>query len=476
MPTLLHISDLHRTSGPRLHNDELLAAISSDAKRWESEGIPSPDIIVVSGDLIRGAGIDACDPDSEIEAQYAEAADLLHRLADKFVGSDHSRVVIVPGNHDVHWGRARSAMTPLATCPQRISALAWQADSNVRWDWTEQRAYQIADATRYESRLQHFRRFQADFYADLDPVPLPQGGHDLVAFEYPRLGLIVVGFASWHGNDCFCRVGEVDRSALAVSQKLLADSKARVAVAVWHHSVVGEPRANDYMDQRVIHRLIDFGFRVGLHGHQHSAGVAPFQLHLPNLTSMAVISGGSLAVGDSELPMGEPRQFNVVVLDPHSDSVTTHVRAMSPAGVFTGSPRQDFGGNTFIELRLDLTRGQPTMATPIQRLDDAMTAVANGQFKEALELVSEPIHTHTLEQRQISIEALAGLDRREALIEILSPPGNAEEAARLFSLLLGADRFAEAEVLLGSIEGLLDTPMLSEMAAMIEAKRMSREP
>ena len=191
---------------------------------------------------------------------------------------------------------------------------------------------------------------------------------------------------------------------------------------------------------------------------------------------MAVISGGSLAVGDSELPMGEPRQFNVVVLDPHSDSVTTHVRAMSPAGVFTGSPRQDFGGNTFIELRLDLTRGQPTMATPIQRLDDAMTAVANGQFKEALELVSEPIHTHTLEQRQISIEALAGLDRREALIEILSPPGNAEEAARLFSLLLGADRFAEAEVLLGSIEGLLDTPMLSEMAAMIEAKRMSREP
>ena len=149
---------------------------------------------------------------------------------------------------------------------------------------------------------------------------------------------------------------------------------------------------------------------------------------------------------------------------------------MSPAGVFTGSPRQDFGGNTFIELRLDLTRGQPTMATPIQRLDDAMTAVANGQFKEALELVSEPIHTHTLEQRQISIEALAGLDRREALIEILSPPGNAEEAARLFSLLLGADRFAEAEALLGSIEGLLDTPMLSEMAAMIEAKRMSREP
>lgn len=50
VPTLLHISDLHRTADPRVSNDELLAAISSDAARWESEGIPRPDLLVVSGD------------------------------------------------------------------------------------------------------------------------------------------------------------------------------------------------------------------------------------------------------------------------------------------------------------------------------------------------------------------------------------------------------------------------------------------
>ena len=39
MPTLLHISDLHRTAGPRIDNDQLLAAIASDASRWATEGI-----------------------------------------------------------------------------------------------------------------------------------------------------------------------------------------------------------------------------------------------------------------------------------------------------------------------------------------------------------------------------------------------------------------------------------------------------
>ena len=108
MPTLLHISDLHRTSGPRLSNDDLLAAIASDATRWSGEGIPSPDLVVVSGDLVQGVSIGTPDPDSEIAAQYSEACDFLRRLAAEFVDSDRSRVVIIPGNHDVHWGRAQN--------------------------------------------------------------------------------------------------------------------------------------------------------------------------------------------------------------------------------------------------------------------------------------------------------------------------------------------------------------------------------
>ena len=89
------------TSGPRFGNDELFAAIASDATRWGREGIPSPDLVVVNDDLIQGASVGT--QDSEIAAQYSEACGFLRKLAEEFVDSDRSRVVIVPGNHDVHW-------------------------------------------------------------------------------------------------------------------------------------------------------------------------------------------------------------------------------------------------------------------------------------------------------------------------------------------------------------------------------------
>ena len=98
LPTILHISDLHRTSAPRLNNDELLAAIFSDATRWEAEGIPWPDLIVLSGDVIQGVRADTQEPDLAIAEQYAEATDFLEKLTAKFVDSDRSRIIIVPGN------------------------------------------------------------------------------------------------------------------------------------------------------------------------------------------------------------------------------------------------------------------------------------------------------------------------------------------------------------------------------------------
>ena len=471
MTTLLHISDLHRASDPRLANDDLLAAIFSDATRWESEGITWPDLVVVSGDLIQGVDVDASNPDSKIEAQYAEVSDFLSQLAAKFVDSDRSRVIIVPGNHDVHWGRARRAMKLLDTCPDGIAREAFTADSNIRWTWNEQKAYEIIDSKIYQSRFEHFKQFQADFYAGLDPNPLSYGDSDLVFVEYLSLGLVVVGFASWHGNDCFCHVGEIDQASVALSQKLLADSTAPVAVAVWHHSIVGGPRANDYMDARVIHRLIDFGFSVGLHGHQHYPGAAPFELRLPNLTSMAVIAGGSLAGGDSELPMGERRQFNIVVIEPSKQSITIHVRAMSHAGVFTGSHRDDFGGNTFVKLGLLASPSRPKQRTTTQRIDDAMTEVSVGEYEKALQLIAGIEASHCHEVRLIKIEALDGLDRKEELIELLDPPQGQDEALKIISLLLDCGRYDDAEARLPAMSALIDQAVFKELTSIIATRR-----
>ena len=143
-------------------------------------------------------------------------------------------------------------------------------------------------------------------------------------FDYPSLGLVVVGFASWHGNDCFCRVGEINSESLALSRELIEKSRSPLAIAVWHHNVEGGPRAQDYMDQHVLHRMMDFGFSIGLHGHQHYPGATPFELRSLGGTTMAVIGAGSLSVGNSELPMGERRQFNIVVIDPARETITVH--------------------------------------------------------------------------------------------------------------------------------------------------------
>lgn len=470
MPTLLHISDLHRTSAPRLENDELLAAILSDTIRWEQEGIPHPDLIVVSGDLIQGTPIDHPNSDSEIASQYLEAAAFLQQLTDALVDSDKSKVIVVPGNHDVHWSRARQAMKQLENCPDDIDVTAFEANSPTRWNWKDTKAYEISDSNLYESRCDHFRQFQADFYSGLNPDPLSHG-HDTICFEYPALGLVVVGFATWHGNDCFCHVGEIAPQALSLSQKLLQDSQAPTAISVWHHGVTGGPRSNDYMEARVVHRLIDFGFSLGLHGHHHYADAAPYELRLPNLTSMAVVGAGSLAVGDRGLPMGERRQFNIIVIDPDNETVTIHVRAMSPAGVFTKSYRDDFGGSASITLPLPHSPARPMRPSVTRKLDEAITATRLGQHERALELLPADSDDNAHVQRHIKIEALEGLGRLEELLNLLDPPQNQDEAVKAISLLIDNDRFDEASERLQTMSTLIDQPLYGELYGVIEARR-----
>ena len=436
------------------------------------EGIPQPDLVVVSGDLVQGAGLDTKDPDGEIADQYAEADNLLCRLANEFVESDRSRVILAPGNHDVHWGRARSSMTPLPDCPRGIVRDGFRADSRIRWNWEDQRAYKITDTDKYESRHDHFREFRANFYAGLNPNPVVDVDSDLVFAEYSSLDLAVVGFASWYGNDCFCHVGEIDPAAVAASQRLRSRSTAQVAVALWHHSIEGGPRAQDYMDRSVIHRLIDFGFNVGLHGHQHHPGAAPYELHLPNRTSMAVVGAGSLAVGDSQLPAGERRQFNIVVIDTAAATITIHVREMSSEGVFMGSYRSDFGGKTSVTLDLPVSRPGHQEPTATQLLDDAITAARSEKFEKAWEIlpkIVDPSHSHA--KRQLTIEILQGRGRHDELLQLLNPPQNADEAVRGIALLLEANRYDESEALLEASSELLDPATYKALADRIAVQR-----
>ena len=469
MITVLHISDLHRTSNPHLGNDELIAAISSDATRWRREGISAPDVIVVSGDVIQGAAITDADADRRIRSQYEEATDLLDRLAAQFVQSDRSRVVIVPGNHDVHWGRSKRAMKAV-DCPKNVSGKAFAPGEDVRWCWEEQQAYEITDRTEYDSRLKPFKDFISEFYCDSDPNPVVDSDAHLLFKDYEDLGLAVVGFSSWSGNDCFCHVGNIDTAALAASRQLIADSVSRVAMAVWHHGIIGRPHTVDYMDQQAVHKLIDYGFQVGLHGHQHYPGAAPFTLALPNLTSISVVGAGSFAVGDEELPMGERRQFNILEIDDEEETVTVHVRAMSSSGVFSRSHRDDFSGKPFIQLPLPRRDRGPYPSQAIA--DGALSALGDRRYEDALELSSRLGSAHTDLRRKIQIAAYEKMEDVEGLARVLDPPKNVGEATSLIAQLIKLGRFDDAERCLNSVSEELPAPLVGELRNEIEVARL----
>src|SRR5258708_170016 len=124
--SILHISDLHRSPTDPISNDELISALVSDRNRYVTEkpSIRAPDAIVVSGDIIQGVLLGTAEYETALAEQYATAETFLDELVKRFASNDRSRVVIIPGNHDVDWNTAFNAMAPVAAAhePQKNAA------------------------------------------------------------------------------------------------------------------------------------------------------------------------------------------------------------------------------------------------------------------------------------------------------------------------------------------------------------------
>jgi len=105
MFTIMHISDLHRSPTHPISNDELLSCLVADRERQRCEAphVSPVDAIIVTGDIIQGVLLGFEDYTSELRRQYAVALQFLIELAERFVDGDRSRVILLPGNHDVDW-------------------------------------------------------------------------------------------------------------------------------------------------------------------------------------------------------------------------------------------------------------------------------------------------------------------------------------------------------------------------------------
>lgn len=457
--SILHVSDLHRSPTEPINNDELISTLVADRDRYMAEepAVPAPEAVVVSGDLIQGAGPYASDPDAEIREQYEVAVEFLRRLADRFAEGDRARVVVVPGNHDVAWSVARAAMKPVPAdkVPADLGPAAFGPSSDLRWSWKERGLYRIVDRSLYERRFHHYTSALDDFYAGVAPACDPAAYYRLFELFDGRVG--VAAFNSCDGNDCFSFHGHIPQSAVARAHMELHDRAAGydLLMAVWHHSIEGAPDASDYMDVEVVHALIGKGFRFGLHGHQHRAEASTRYIHLPDQVPMAVVSAGSLCAGARELPTGISRQYNVIEFDDDFTSARVHVREMAVATVFAPAIRPQFGGRSYVDLNL----GADPMKTLASRLSregaavaDAERAIAAGRLEEAAKSLAALRPLPGSYPRSLLVQTINDGGLWEAAGALIGDPANADELAALARAHAETGKYTEALALLDAAD------------------------
>lgn len=452
--SILHISDLHRSPADPISNEELLSALVGDRDRYvdEEPAVPAPEAIVVSGDLIHGVPLGADGHEAALAEQYEVAASFLDELVDRLLDGDRSRVVIVPGNHDVDWNTALAAMTPVAEddVPGDLESALFRDSSELRWDWKTRRLYRISDPDLYERRLAAFWRFFDAFYGGVPGLLRVEAGADANLFSLNGGRIGVAAFNSCHGNDCFERQGRIRKEAVARSHLDLKDTGSvfDLRMAVWHHNIDGPPQRSDYMDLEIVRGMIGRGFRLGLYGHQHRAQATPHQVWLPDRERMAVISAGSLCAGPRDLPTGTYRQYNV--LEVMDNRARVHVRDMGVANLFVPGRLPEFGGRSYANLDWEPPRDAlgGTVDIRLRRrralIEEAELLLKGGDAGRAVASLMDMELPPGSYERQLFLDAAVRAVDWAAVLSVTNPPRSIDELVQRVEACTRTDEFGEA--------------------------------
>jgi hypothetical protein len=440
--SILHISDLHRDPSNPIRNDVLLDSLENDRRHYSTEETPAiraPELIIVSGDIIQGIRADAADPDKELSEQYAEALDFLGKLADRFVGGNRERVIVIPGNHDVSAYHFEKSLKRVDIVPEKKIALVaklFSTDSNLRWSWTGLELFEIADPAMYVRRLAAFAAFYTAFYGasrkyDLDPA------RHIDIFDFPEFGLCMAGFSSCHNNDLLNKQGAIHPACIADAGTCLRTRAydGRLRIAVWHHNAEGLPMQSDYMDPDVIQNLIDRGFSLGFHGHQHRPQYLDTRFRHGVDRRISVISAGTLCGGAS---FGHRRAYNILELDLEKRTGRLHVREMQNDNLTmpiwgrrplppNPSPYYDFSFDPPPE---PAVHTDPATAALLK----AQTLIDNKDYEAAATILRTVAASDEL-ARPILLECYTKTKNPQALLEVFDPPASAPEAIHVMDAL-----------------------------------------
>lgn len=472
--SVLHISDLHRDPANPIGNRVLLDSLERDRDRYSSNEDPRiepPNFIIVSGDIVQGVRHGTPDADHEIQKQYDEALVFLNDLTGRFVDGDKQRVIVVPGNHDVSDHKFRQSIEPIDIPPDTKTTMVsklFKPGSSLRWSWEDLALYKIADRTVYSQRFAAFAEFYDAFYEGGRSYSI-DSADQVDVFDFSHLGMTVVGFSSCHDNDLFNRQGTIHPDCIAKAGERLREisfSHEHLRIAVWHHNVEGPPREFDYMDPDVVQNLIDCGFSIGFHGHQHKPQFLDTRFrHAPD-RRITVISAGTLC-GGAAFRFG--RSYNVVEIDIQNRRGCLHLREMQNDNLrmpIWGSRSLLPNRPNYLEFSFDPPPEpfvKPDRNTVL--LTRAQEFYDGGEYRHAAEVLS-PLATAEPLARRLLLQCLVRLDDGPGILTAFDPPRSSAEMIALMDALWGE---GERERLTAILE--IDAVATSKDPSVIEMRR-----
>ena len=440
--SILHISDLHQHRRNPLRNDVLLNSLVNDHRHFSAEEEPrirTPDLIVVSGDIVQGVGPEVKTPEECLHDQYQRAAVFLGQLADQFVNGDRERVIIVPGNHDVSAYHFRKSLCPVdvpSGAEAELVKQLFRPESPLRWSWRHLGLFRITDSAIYKQRMAAFAHFYSEFYQgkrrySLDPAL------QLDIFDYPEFALSVVGFSSCYNNDLYNTQGAMHPACIANAGERLDHPSlcSRLRLGVWHHDTDGSPSRNDYMDPDFIQNLIDRGFSLGLHGHQHRPRHLDTKFRHGIERRITLISAGTLC---GRPDSGHKRAYNVIELDTTERTGRLHVREMQndklELPIWGRRAALPPNAQPYYTIRYDAPPSSPCPDETTPVLIEAQNLHTRGSYKEASDLLLPILSTEEL-ARNLLLDCLVNTQDIDKLLRIFDPPASDAESIHVMEAL-----------------------------------------
>jgi hypothetical protein len=446
--SILHISDLHRSKGCEISNVALLSSLVKDRDRYSVTGNPkiqSPDIIIVSGDIIRGS-VKTDGSEFEIQNQYAEAISFLNDLTDHFLVGNKSRIIIIPGNHDIDWKCSMDSMEKIDNSKvfDEKNALKWEIlkealnqNSITRWSWKDLSFYKITDTNKYNKRLEAFAEFYGQFYEGSRSYSIdPKEQYDI--FDFPEYNIVITTFNSCYNNDHLRLVGDIHPECIAnVNLKLRElQKKGRLVLSTWHHNTKGLPYDSNYMDNSKLKNFIESGISIGFHGHQHKTELIHEFNDVIEQKKIIIFSAGTLCGGPDELPVGNNRQYNLIEIESKDDSpnleVTLHVREKTDSSPFD-NPIWTAGridSKNVSHYTLEIEKPRPAyMSSMFVEIDEMMN---NGNYPDAKSVLLR-LDIKDAFVRKFMVECILQTEDFELAVEVFSDPQTDEEAVAVLN-------------------------------------------